>query len=180
MADEIVAPVVPPAAAPQEPATFSREYVSELRHESASNRKAKQDAEAKLTAAEALAKTATDEATAKIATAQAAADQRIIRAELKAEALKAGMVDLDGLKLADLSKVKLNEAGEVEGADALMTELKKAKPYLFGNPGTTSNTSTTAPKPSPAQNFDASIASKEEYQKQRDNIRRGILPTLKA
>ena len=80
------------------------------------------------------------------AAAQTAADQRIIRAELKAEALKAGMVDLDGLKLADLSKVKLNDAGEVEGADALMTELKKSKPYLFGTPGTTSNTTTNAPK----------------------------------
>ena len=30
------------------------------------------------------------------------------------------MIDLDGLKLADLSSVKLTEAGEVEGAEALM------------------------------------------------------------
>jgi hypothetical protein len=55
------------------------------------------------------------------------------------------MVDLDGLKLADLSSVKLNEQGEVEGADALMESLKKSKPWLFGTP----NTSHTGGKPDP-------------------------------
>ena len=181
MPDENALPAAPtsqPVAS--EPEKFSREYVSELRHESASNRIAKQDAEKKLTAAEAALAAATTEAETKITAAQAAADQRIIRAELKAEALKAGMVDLDGFKLSDLSKVKLNESGEVEGADALMTELKKAKPYLFGTPGTTSNTQTTPPKPGAPENFDARKASKEEYQKARADIRRGILPTVKA
>ena len=41
---------------------------------------------------------------------------RLIHAELKAEAVRAGMIDLDGLKLIDFSEAKLNERGEVDGA----------------------------------------------------------------
>jgi hypothetical protein len=63
-----------------------------------------------------------------MATHQAA----MVRAELKAEAVRAGMVDLDGLKLVDLADVRVNEAGEIEGAAALMQKLRRAKPWLFG------------------------------------------------
>lgn len=151
MTDPVVAPpVVPPVVVPpvvvepkKEPQTFSVEYVHELREESKGYRqrlsKSEEEKAEALKAVEA-AKAASD---AKIKEANSAADQRIIRAEMKAAALKAGMVDLDGLKLADLSKVKLNDKGEVEGAEALMEELKKAKPYLFG----TASTSSTAPVP---------------------------------
>jgi hypothetical protein len=72
------------------------------------------------------------------------------------------MIDLDGLKLADLSTVKLNDAGEVEGADALMTALKEAKPYLFKPPTGTSN-----PNPPPKPGSEGAKAvkdmTKEEY-----------------
>jgi hypothetical protein len=47
---------------------------------------------------------------------------------LKAAAQRAGMIDLDALKLADLTKVKLNDKGEI---DALIGDLKKSKPHLF-------------------------------------------------
>jgi hypothetical protein len=50
---------------------------------------------------------------------------------LKAAALKAGMHDLDGLKLADVSKVTLGAYGSVIGADEVVAELKAAKPFLF-------------------------------------------------
>ena len=56
------------------------------------------------------------------------------------------MVDLDGLKLADQSTVKLNDAGEVEGADALMEAMKKAKPYLFKDATSTSHPGKTPEK----------------------------------
>ncbi len=42
---------------------------------------------------------------------QQLSDTRLIRAEMKAEAIRAGMIDLDWLKLLDLSEVKLNERG---------------------------------------------------------------------
>jgi len=73
-------------------------------------------------------------------------ETRLIRAELKAEAVRAGMVDLDGLKLVDLSHLKLDARGEVAGAGQVMSELKRAKPWLFGVP-----TSTSGGNPPPAQ-----------------------------
>ena len=164
----------------QESETFSRQYVTELRQENAAQRVARQDAERRAAEAETNLKKLGEESTAKITAAQTeaqtAANDRIIRAELKAEAIKAGMVDLDGLKLADMSTIKLNDKGEVEGADALMADLKKAKPYLFGAQ-VTSHVDTKKPKPGDPGPVDAKKMSKEEYAKARADIRRGILPT---
>jgi hypothetical protein len=139
----------PPAALPREPETFSRDYVKELRHENASYRTRAQEAARAAEEAKLAAEKATKDAEDRVTSATQAANERIIRAELKAAALKAGMVDLDGLKLADLSKVKLNdETGEVEGADELMAAMKEAKPYLFGT-GSTTNLDKTPPKDPP-------------------------------
>jgi hypothetical protein len=57
------------------------------------------------------------------------------------------MVDLDGLKLVDFSEVKLGADGEVEGGPALMTRLKRAKPWLFA---AASLSSTAVPPPAQA------------------------------
>ena len=48
---------------------------------------------------------------------------RVIQAEMKAEAVKAGMIDLDGLKLADLSGVALDEAATRDSAAMIAAEL---------------------------------------------------------
>lgn len=160
MPDEIVIPVVPPQNAG--PETFSREYVTELRAESQSHRLRVREQEAKVSAAEAKAAAAATEADAKVATAAQGANDRILRAELKAVALAAGMVDLDGLKLADLTTVKLNDAGEVEGAEALMAAMKIAKPYLFGSTQS-SSTAATAPSPKTPVAKKASEMTPEEY-----------------
>jgi hypothetical protein len=69
---------------------------------------------------------------ARILELEATTRETVIRAELKAEAVRAGMVDLDGLKLADTSVVTLNDKGEVVGAASLMASLRRAKPWLFG------------------------------------------------
>lgn len=142
--------------------TFSREYVKELREENKGWRLKAQQLEKERDDHKTAAEKAAQEAEGKIKEAHTAAEQRVIRAELKAEALKAGMVDLDGLKLADLSKIKINDAGEVEGAAELMEELKKAKPYLFGN---TQNSSTpgTPPNPKPPVAKKATEMTAEEY-----------------
>lgn len=152
-----------PAPAPRapEPETFSKDYVRELREENKGWRLKHTEAETKAKdAADALTKAA-KEAEDKVTAATSAANERIVRAELKAAALKAGMVDLDGLKLADLSKVKLGADGEVEGADTLMEELKKAKPYLFGAAST--GTGNPAPKPNDPKPKKASDMTAEEY-----------------
>jgi len=152
----------PPAPKPPEPQTFSAEYVRELREENKGGRLKASEQEAAAKAAKDAATAAEAAATTKITEASAAAQQRIIRAELKAAALKAGMVDLDGLKLADLSTVKLNdETGEVEGADALMDAMKKAKPYLFGAPGTSNPN--PPPKPTDPKAKLAKDMTPEEY-----------------
>lgn len=70
---------------------------------------------------------------------------RLLRAELKAAAVRAGMVDLDGLKLIDLSKVRLTESGEVEDGEAVMSRLRARKPWLFGQ---VSSSSAAVPPPS--------------------------------
>lgn len=149
MADEIEEEVVPekvktPPA--KEPETFSREYVTELRGENKNWRLKAQEEAKKREEAEAAATKAKEEADSKTTAAEKAANDRVIRAELKAAAIKAGMVDLDGLKLADLSTVKLGDDGEVEGADALMEAMKEAKPYLFGEAKSSSSTTKVPPK----------------------------------
>jgi len=158
------------AAAPAAAQTFSAEYVRELREENKSWRQKHQDATTEAgnhkTAAEKAAKDAEDRITA----ATTAANERVIRAELKAVALKAGMVDLDGLKLADLSAVKLNDQGEVEGADALIEALKTAKPYLFGT-AQHSSTPATPPAAKPPAAKKATEMTDAEYAAARKAIK---------
>jgi hypothetical protein len=77
---------------------------------------------------------------------EAEARARVVRAELKAEALRAGMIDLDGLKLVEADAVALSDAGEANVAEALIRDLRRKKPWLFG----ASNSSSTAAAP-PAQ-----------------------------
>lgn len=128
--------------------TFSREYVSELREEAKTWRLKFQERDGqfnemskKLTDTEAAHKTALTDADTR-------ANQRVMRAELKAHAVKAGLVDMEALELLDLSSVKFNDKGELEGVDELFEAAKKAKPYLFGS----QNTGSTEKKPPPAEN----------------------------
>ena len=90
---------------------------------------------------------------------------RLAQAELKLHAIRAGMIDLDGLKLVDPSRVKLTENGEIESADRLMAELRRDKPWLFHHV-TTSTTSATPPSASPGAR-DARQMSHTEWQAAR-------------
>ena len=62
----------------------------------------------------------------------------------RAEAARAGMIDLDGLRLLDLSGVKLGPNAEVAEAATLVAGLKRDKPYLFAR-------SSSAPASAPPQ-----------------------------
>lgn len=146
------APNNPPARGAQ---TFSAEYVTELREENKAWRLKFEAERTKVTELTTTAEKAGKDADEKIKTADQAANDRVLRAELKAHALKAGLVDLDALKLADLSKVKLNDKGEVEGADDLFKGLKEAKPYLFGQ------ASTSTPGKPPANEPPAPVKATE-------------------
>ena len=152
----------------REPETFSKEYVRELHAENKGWRLKASEQEMAAKAASEAAKKAADDAQAAIAENAAAAEHRIIRAELKALAVKAGIVDLDGLKFVELAGVKLDEKGEVIGADALIDALKKAKPYLFAAPASSSSAKEPA-KDAPAPKK-ATEMTKEEYAAERAKL----------
>jgi hypothetical protein len=72
------------------------------------------------------------------------ADQRLIQAMLKAAALRDGMIDLDGLKLAETTHLEVDTSGEVPGAAAVIGRLRRAKPWLFAGANSSSLTSPPA------------------------------------
>jgi hypothetical protein len=102
-----------------------------------------------------------EQAEAALQRLQAEANGRLIQAELKAEAVRAGMVDLDGLKLLDLAAVKLSESGEVADAAGHVQRLKRAKPWLF-NAGS-SSAAAHPPRPEPPRQRHANELSHEEW-----------------
>jgi hypothetical protein len=90
-------------------------------------------------------------------------------AELKGEAVKAGLVDLDQLKLLDVASIKLAADGKIEGADALFKGLKETKPYLFGQQNNSSNTQQKPPNPA-LETKKATELTAEEYKAARAAI----------
>ncbi len=70
--------------------------------------------------------------------------EAVIQQALIKEAAAQGMVDLDALKLADLSKVGLNHDGKPVGVKQAVEKLKAEKPLFFEKP------------------FNASTATREE------------------
>jgi hypothetical protein len=101
-------------------------------------------------------------AEAALAAARAQAEEKLIRAALKAEAIRAGMIDLDGLKLLDLTQVTVDENGDVAESSSIFARLKRAKPWLFGG-ATSSSAASHAPKPEPPRPRQASELSHEEW-----------------
>ena len=92
----------------------------------------------------------------------------LIRAELKAEAVRHGMVDLDGLKLVDPSGLRIGESGEIDGAAALMQKLRRAKPWLFGDRSTSSVAA--VPAAQPPQSRKATEMSLDEWRAARTEL----------
>jgi len=186
----VAAPAKPVAAAPnpllegpiEDVPDAWREHARELRRENAALRERTKQvdeaaAQAKINDA---VKKAVDEQAAKteglLKAERDASDKRTIAAEVRLAATKLGIVDLDGLKLADISKLTVNaETGEVTGVDELMTEFKTARPYLFKEPASGSSHPGAAPKPAPEAKFDAAKATPDELKAEAK--RRGL--TLK-
>lgn len=139
-------------ARPDSDAGFSLDYVRELRQENKGWRQ-------KAAELEDQANRAREE----LGVARAEAERRVVHAEVKALAARAGMVDPDGVKLLDLSAVRLSGDGEVEGADALLEAARKERPWLFGD----ARSSNTTPAPKPRDTRDgrhARAMSAREYE----------------
>ena len=78
------------------------------------------------------------------------------------------MIDLDGLKLIDLAKVRLDENDMVTDGRKIMSDLRKAKPWLFGTPSTSS--SAIAPVAQPLRLKTAMEMTPEEYSAARSAV----------
>ncbi len=99
------------------------------------------------------------------------AHQRLIQSELKAYALRAGIIDLDGLKLMDTSALKLDDKGNLPDPTAALATLKRDKPWLFARAN--SSQPATAPAPEPPKTRMAREMTHEEWQAARSRLVRG-------
>jgi hypothetical protein len=88
-------------------------------------------------------------------------EARLVHSEMKTEAIRAGMIDLDAMKLLDLSNVKLNDRGEVEDAVGFMARFKKTKPWIFST--LSSSHTSNAPLAQPPRQKHVSEMTNAEY-----------------
>nr|WP_294527318.1 hypothetical protein [uncultured Rhodopila sp.] len=88
-------------------------------------------------------------------------ESRLVAANLRTEAVRAGMIDLDGLKLVDLSAVTLDANDKVVDGRKIMDGLRREKPWLFG--AKSSSSAAAAPASQPVRQKTALEMSDEEY-----------------
>ncbi len=98
---------------------------------------------------------------AEVESLRGSARQSTMMADLRVAAMKAGMIDLDGIKLLDLSAMRVTETGEVPDAPAVMSSLKQSKPWLFASLSTSSPKE--APPSQPMQQKQAMEMTDDEY-----------------
>ena len=96
-----------------------------------------------------------------IAKLRAEYESRLVAANLRTEAVRAGMVDLDGLKLVDLSSVALDVNDKIIDGRKLMDDLRRHKPWLFG--AASSSSPAVAPASQPVRHKTALEMTDEEY-----------------
>jgi hypothetical protein len=88
-------------------------------------------------------------------------ESRLVAANLRTEAVRAGMIDLDGLKLLDLSSVTLDANDKIVDGRKIMDGLRREKPWLFG--ATSSSSASIAPASQPVRQKTALEMTDEEY-----------------
>jgi hypothetical protein len=123
---------------------------------------------------ESQVKAAADQAKAAL-TEKSQVEARWMEAEVKAEAIAAGIKDLDLVKLIDTASLKVGEDGKIIGIKEAINDFKAKKPAFFGEDKKPSS-STNAPLPT-AVTASAKSAwdySKEEWQKSRHRFMAGI------
>ena len=95
-------------------------------------------------------------------------NHRAVLAELKIEAMRANIIDLDGLQFLDTTKVSLCEDGTLDGGVDEINRLKRAKPWLFAPPS--SSSVANVPLSNPLRQKHAKDMSDAEYRVARANI----------
>jgi hypothetical protein len=95
-------------------------------------------------------------------------DQRVILAELKVEALRANILDLDGLRFLDMTQDHLGEDGNAVDSAEIISRLRRAKPWLFAAPS--SSSVAKVPLSAPTRQKLAKDMSDAEYRVARANV----------
>ena len=108
----------------------------------------------------------TDEHARELAALRTHYEARLVNAHMRTEALRSGMIDVDGIKLADLSSVKLGSDDKLVGASDVIEALKRTKPWLFGV-STSSSSAAIPPSSLPPRPKSALEMSDDEYHSAR-------------
>jgi hypothetical protein len=95
---------------------------------------------------------------------------RLREAELKAEAVRAGIVDLDGLKLLDGSALAAKTGAAQDDAAHVIAKLRRDKPWLFA--AASSSSTATVPQAAPIKRKLATEMSVEEWRAARAELLR--------
>lgn len=95
---------------------------------------------------------------------------RLRQAELKAEAVRAGIVDLDGLKLLDTAILTSPPADTQDEAAHVIARLRRDKPWLFG--AANSSSLAAVPQAAPMKRRLATEMSVEEWRAARAELLR--------
>jgi hypothetical protein len=95
-------------------------------------------------------------------------ESRLVAAGLRTEAVRAGMIDLDGLKLIDTTNVSLSDRDLIVDGPKIMETLKREKPWLFG--GASSSNPLTPPAVQPMRQKTAMEMTAEEYASARSTM----------
>lgn len=160
-----------------------KEYVKKLRSEAAYRRKTATEAESKLSELQAKIDQAEQDKLKEQGEFKklyegeqqklAALHKQLLRQEIKVQAQKEGLIDLDLAELISGESVKINEAGQVAGAETAVSAFKALKPHLFQAPASAAPAprSTSAgnepPVRAPGENKRVTDLSPEEYKKSK-------------
>lgn len=112
----------------------------------------------------------------RLAVIEEAARARLVKAELKGAAQRAGVVDFDDLyeilKKKDLAAVEFGEDGEVINAGDIIAQLKEKKAHLFSGVSTASSERSPITREAPRPDRAALAMSKEEYARGKARLAR--------
>ena len=97
------------------------------------------------------------------------ATSRLRQFELKTEAMRAGIIDLDGLRLIDPKETSTHN-NEYGSAADVISKLRRQKPWLFGSSNSSSVAST--PEAVPSRRKLATEMTVEEWRAARSDLLR--------
>lgn len=93
---------------------------------------------------------------------------RLVASEIRTEAIRAGIVDLDGLRLLDLDKMHIGDDSSIQGAAQIIDRLKARKPWLFQT--ASSSSAMPAPPAHPPSQKRATEMTEAEYRIARAQV----------